>query len=520
MLATLLHFTDRLIPLELHAQEDMLYKGRFFVIVSLLSILSNFFSCIVIYSGLVRVPVDYFLLFSVLTSIVPMLVLWKTRKIVIATNVLVLIAFVSLFFYISNSGQGIACPHISWLNVFPLFVLLMSDLRSSIIWSIGLFLYYIWLYYYSVANNITALLSKGSFGLEEYLSNNIFLLTFVSIAVYGFQAVQKSHVKSLQIQRAALKQNNEMLKQKTDALNSAKNTLNQFNKRLEIQNRKLDDARQKMLASNQTLSSQNHQLNETRKALLDSNEALDRYAHTVSHDLKEPLRSISSFTKLLYDYYDEQNLVDQNRKEYFEFVMSGTDHMNRLISEMLKFSELSHNNQSDYKKVDLNQVIQIVEHNLNEQIKESKVKINYHNLPTVDAFPIPLIQVFQNLISNAIKFRRKDVAAHIDITAKESEKHYLIVIEDNGIGIKKDACDKIFKEFSKAHKNCEIEGHGIGLSTCQRVVKQHNGEIWVESIFGIGTSFYFTLEKVSGKKVSSTSETPQIIQSISRKVVA
>ena len=124
-------------------------------------------------------------------------------------------------------------------------------------------------------------------------------------------------------------------------------------------------------------------------------------------------------------------------------------------------------------------------------------------LPVIKGLPIPIIQLFQNIISNAIKFQKKETNPQISISAKEYDSKWLVSIVDNGIGIKKEDCSKIFKEFGKVHENKDFDGYGIGLATCQKIVKQHSGEIWVNSELGQGSTFNFTLMQSTGETLKT-----------------
>lgn len=158
-------------------------------------------------------------------------------------------------------------------------------------------------------------------------------------------------------------------------------------------------------------------------------------------------------------------------------------------------TELSPNSKEDFKEIEINEVLEIVKSNLNEQIKENRAEIIYNDLPQIYGMPIPIIQLFQNLITNAIKFRREGIHPKINISSEECEGYWKFRVKDNGIGIKKEDCSRIFEEFTKLNKRSKFDGHGIGLATCQKIVKQHKGEIGLESLIDRGSCFYFTLLK-------------------------
>lgn len=270
-----------------------------------------------------------------------------------------------------------------------------------------------------------------------------------------------------------IEQQKETLNQRSIALTMAKKQLQENNEQLE----------QKVVK--RTL------------ALKKSNEELELYANLASHDLKQPLRSITSFAQLLARRLKRQNLLDDTTNEYIKFIVDGTQYMNYLLNELLIFSKFqSTSNDDGIETIECVQLIEIVKKNLHQQMEESNANIVVLNLPKeIIGIKIKCIQLFQNLISNAIKFRKKEDAAVICIDAFETETHWQFSIADNGIGIEQEYFDIIFQSFKKLHSKQEYAGIGLGLATCKKIVEQHQGEIWLESEFGKGTTFHFSLIK-------------------------
>jgi light-regulated signal transduction histidine kinase (bacteriophytochrome) len=222
-----------------------------------------------------------------------------------------------------------------------------------------------------------------------------------------------------------------------------------------------------------------------------SNQELEQFAYVASHDLQEPLRTISNFVALLEKKYPKNG--DDDNYRYFQFIMKATSKMQNLIKDLLEISRVGRNVQ--FAMVDCNKVMVGLMAEMEVSIKENDARIDFSDLPVLIASEIELKRVFQNLISNALKFKNKTAAPSITIRSQENENEFIFMIEDNGIGIKAEHTNKIFNIFQRLHSNTEYPGTGIGLATCKKIVALHNGRIWVESAFEVGTTFYFTISK-------------------------
>ncbi|MFZ0441435.1 MAG: ATP-binding protein [Methanobacterium sp.] len=224
-----------------------------------------------------------------------------------------------------------------------------------------------------------------------------------------------------------------------------------------------------------------------------SNKELEQFAYVTSHDLKEPLRMISSFTQLLEKRY--RGNLDQDADEFIEYIVDGVNRMHRLLEDLLEYSRITRGPQK-YVRVDLEEVLDECHNNLKVAIQESNAVIDSDPLPVVIANRTQMIQLFQNLISNAIKFRSKKTPI-IHITAYNNEDKHIFSVNDNGIGIDLKYQEQIFKVFQKLHSINEYDGTGIGLSLTKKIVQHHNGNIWVKSEIGKGSTFFFTLPIIS-----------------------
>jgi len=220
-----------------------------------------------------------------------------------------------------------------------------------------------------------------------------------------------------------------------------------------------------------------------------SNAELEQFAYVSSHDLQEPLRMIGSYLQLLERRYQGQ--LDDKADKYIHFAVDGAARMQHLINDLLEFSRVT-TRAKELEVTDVESVYNQVLINLEVSIKENNVVITHDPLPVVMADDIQLTQVFQNLISNAIKFRGEDdPKIHIGVVRKSDQ--WLFSVKDNGIGIDSKHKDRIFEVFKRLHKRRDYPGTGIGLSICKKIVERHSGDIWVESELGLGSVFYFTL---------------------------
>lgn len=232
-------------------------------------------------------------------------------------------------------------------------------------------------------------------------------------------------------------------------------------------------------------------LEQQAQELKQSNTDLEQFAYISSHDLQEPLNTASSFAKLLARKY--QNQLGSDGNEFIEFIVNATDRMKILIRSLLDYSKINSSGKI-LEPTDMTNVILQAQQNLEAAITESGALIRVDPMPVVQAIPLQMIQLFQNLISNAIKFRGTRTP-EINISVKEGENHYLFTVSDNGIGMDMKYGGKIFQVFQRLHSRDDYEGAGIGLATCKRIVERLGGLIWVESKPGKGSVFYFTIRK-------------------------
>jgi len=230
-----------------------------------------------------------------------------------------------------------------------------------------------------------------------------------------------------------------------------------------------------------------------KKAELErSNADLEQFAYVASHDLREPLRKVKSFTELLAKRYGPQ--LDERGQKYIYYIVDGAERMQTLISDLLTYSRAGRTVIVP-EAVDLNQLVAEVTSSLQVSIQKADATVTADNLPTVWGHASQLHQVLQNLISNGIKFCQRDTP-EIHISAQREQNQWIIAVRDNGIGIDPDHQERIFGVFQRLHARAEYEGTGIGLAVCKRIVERHGGRIWLHSMPNQGTTFYFSIPVV------------------------
>jgi PAS domain S-box-containing protein len=222
-----------------------------------------------------------------------------------------------------------------------------------------------------------------------------------------------------------------------------------------------------------------------------NNRELEQFAYVASHDLQEPLRTVTSFSDLLYnDYYHQ---LDDTAKTSLDFIKESTSRMQLLIKGLLDYSKLG--KEYDLEVVDLNKIVDNCVADLNHKIDATSAKITKTDLPVIDGYTLPLQLLFQNIISNALKFTKLNVPPEIHVCSYDKGEFWEIQISDNGIGIADKHKKRVFAIFQRLHLNSEYEGTGIGLAHCQRIIEMHKGEISIESEINQGSTFIFTIKK-------------------------
>jgi light-regulated signal transduction histidine kinase (bacteriophytochrome) len=252
-----------------------------------------------------------------------------------------------------------------------------------------------------------------------------------------------------------------------------------------------------LVIANKELVFQNGEKVKRAKELENLNKDLEQFAYVASHDLQEPLRMISSYTQLLERKYKDK--LDQDANDYIHFVVDGAIRMQKLLINLLDFSRVS-THAKTFEQVDSKKIAGQAILNLQQLIRENTALITIDDLPVIQADEMQMLQVFQNLIENAIKFKKKTPGLpagrelpkiHISYT-KQNNMHQFSVT-DNGLGMEMQYYDRVFIVFQRLHSTKDYPGTGIGLSICKRIVERHGGTIWFESTVNEGSTFYFTI---------------------------
>ena len=254
------------------------------------------------------------------------------------------------------------------------------------------------------------------------------------------------------------------------------------NKELAFQNEEKEKRAVELIVANKELAFQN-----------EVNKVLEQFTYVVSHNLQEPLRTISNYIQVFEEDY--LKILDENACKYLNLIDDSTKRMSMLLNSLSDISRLGRN--IKLTNVDCKKIINDVIADLDTMIKTSDATIEVTEMPILNGYEIELRQLFQNLITNAIKFQKKDIQPKIIIRSEKINDKWKFSISDNGIGIASVNFDRIFDIFQRLHTDEEYEGNGIGLSNCKKIVQLHHGEIWIESYLGQGSTFHFTIPNLT-----------------------
>ncbi len=231
-------------------------------------------------------------------------------------------------------------------------------------------------------------------------------------------------------------------------------------------------------------------LQQTVEELKRSNEDLAQFAYVASHDLQEPLRQVTGFMGLLRDRY--KGKLDEKADEYIHYAVDGASRMSHLITDLLTYSRIVVSSKQP-GVISCQKALDLALANLGAAISESGARVTHDTLPTVVADNTLIVQLFQNLVGNALKFRREGVDPEIHVGARREDDRWVLWVRDNGIGIPTEQFDRVFTIFQRLQTREKYPGTGIGLAICKKIVDQHGGRMWVESKVGEGSTIYFAL---------------------------
>lgn len=271
-------------------------------------------------------------------------------------------------------------------------------------------------------------------------------------------------------------------------------------------NESLKDKNEELVIAEKILESKNAEL----EKYIESNIQLQQFAHIASHDLKSPIRTITSFLGLLKRGVYAS--LDGSQKDYLDLSIASAKDMFDLVNDLLSYSEVN-SLKLNLTNIDTHALLEKVIRNLDTNIKEKKAEIQLINIPdSLIGDPLKLRQVFQNLIANALKFVKPNECPRVRVCCEEWPKEWLFKVKDNGIGLDKEFKEKIFEPFVQLNNKKDYSGTGLGLSLCQKIVEKHEGKIWADTNSDGGTTFYFTIKKVSTPKIENQKAETSISQ--------
>jgi signal transduction histidine kinase len=381
--------------------------------------------------------------------------LWFFKKysnIVLTSNFLAYSYFIILAKSVPSTG-GLHSDNLLWLILTPMICLLFANKKSGFV---GLVILLCFTFYTFICekNNIGTFVIQNS---DYFLTSFIFLFISVFSVAIIFEKGQTLIIKMLENQKQILQNQKQELEQK-----------------------------------NQEILQQKIQLEKIGQKLQETNYALEHFAATAAHDLREPLRMISMYTGLAQRRM--KDIPDARRDEYMSYATDGASRMSKLLDNLLSFS-CSGRQTEDLQTVDLNTTLYHVILNLSVVLKDTGATITSAQLPNLTASESDMSQLLQNLIANAIKFRKDNVISEVEIGYIDRKDNHVITIKDNGIGIKKEHQTKVFAIFQRLNGRDKYDGSGIGLATCRKIVESLDGKIWLRSNEGIGTTFYIAIPK-------------------------
>lgn len=250
---------------------------------------------------------------------------------------------------------------------------------------------------------------------------------------------------------------------------------------------------EKQIKANKTLKAAKDEIEEKNQQLAAYTKELEQFTYIASHDLKEPLRIIGGFARILNSRY--RNVLDEKGEQYLDFIVTGVEQMTDLLKDLLQYSEIKRLKKEDLKWIELNDLMLSIQNSLAGQIQKCNGQLIFHDLPKLYSNSFQATQLFKNLISNGLKFQQQGQIPVVTVSGRDIGAFWEFRVKDNGIGIDEEYHHKVFEMFRRLHKRQDYEGTGMGLAICKQIVEQHGGQISIDSQIGKGTTFIFTFPK-------------------------
>jgi signal transduction histidine kinase len=373
---------------------------------------------------------------------------------VLSANILSATTFVTFSTMIFDSG-GLFSDDCIWLTFAPIIALFFGERKFGIFWLVAVLSFNFYLFFNGIYKK--EYVEHLLFNPAYYLIGNTTFQGFLFFLCFIFKSEKRVVIQTIS------------------------------NQNIELERKNVEIAKQSEL------------IVEAQQRLKESNEELEQFAYVASHDLKEPLRMITLYTQMIKRKIKDQ--LDSETGEFMGYVVDGTKRMQQLLDDLLEYSRLG--KKGNITQVDLNDVMLVAQQNLKLPIVTNHVEISIDKLPVINAIFSESVQLFQNLIGNAIKFRKNEENPIISIKIKSiTNDHFTVQITDNGIGMEEVGMEKIFNLFERLHTRDQYEGTGIGLATCKKVMENLGGTISATSVFGEGTTFFLTFPtKILQEKV-------------------
>ncbi len=452
------NIVDALIPQGLKGDFELYRKAKILSCIHLLMLVLTLISCSAWYYLDLNTDLPY--AFAIALTALLITLFKKMGSLTFSGNAIAF-TIVLIIAPLSFKSGGLYSLDTLFLVSVPIVGFLLTGARWGLFWTAFLFVYLGYFYYLEINSSVSFREQTFGFDHNYYVTLVSILFFTITAAIYFYERENQLVIKQLKQQRTELEQTKQLLQKSNNELEH------------EVLRR-------------------TEKLQKTNVDLKQANEVLEQFAFVASHDLKEPLRSISSFIQLLEMKYGD--VVGKDGKEYIKYAVDGVKRMYHLIEELLAYSKAD-KMAINFMEVDIRQVINNKMYDVHELIKDKQAIIIVKEMPKkIIAEPNQLGILILNLLTNALKFNNNE-QPKVVIGVEEKKDCWVFSVVDNGIGIKDEYKEKIFEIFKRLHKKEEFEGTGIGLALCKKVVERHQGKIWVNSEEGKGSAFYFSIAK-------------------------